>query len=421
MKFLFVTIFGESAALAKHLMDEGHGVRFYIQNPDYASVGRGIIPKARKWRDFLSWADVIVFDDVELAAETESLRKRGYAVVGGNTFGDRLENDRIFGQRIMREAGIKTPQSWRFRSFESAIRFIKKNPKKYVVKYNGQLDRHLCYVGRFPDGEDLAHILGYHQNKWPKERKIDFILQEVIDGIEMSVGAFFNGRDFAYPINLTFEHKHLMPGGIGPFTGEMGTSMFYSRDGGRLFRETLLKIKPYLAQTNYRGFIDINNIINNTGAYAIEFTARFGYPQLDIQIELHKTPWGELLEKLAKGSLVSFEVHAGFAVGVIVGGAGMPFDVSYNRYGRNLPILGINPANERHVRLAQVYKQAGKLYTAAGGYPLTITGRGKTMRAAQKNAYKIVEQIVIPNGVYRNDIGDHWGHEAPLLKKWGYI
>ena len=39
----------------------------------------------------------------------------------------------------------------------------------------------------------------------------------------MAVGAFFNGNDFIYPINVNFEHKKLFPGDIGPFTGEMGT------------------------------------------------------------------------------------------------------------------------------------------------------------------------------------------------------
>jgi phosphoribosylamine--glycine ligase len=201
----------------------------------------------------------------------------------------------------------------------------------------------------------------------------------------------------------------------------MGTSMYYSADGGKLFRETLLKIQPYLARTNYRGFIDVNSMVTPTGAYMLEFTTRFGYPQLDIQLDMHKTPWGELLYKVANGTLKNFETAYQYAVGVIIGGAGMPYDISYNKYGRNLPVFGINEKNRRQVKLLQVYKKNRRFYCGTGGYPLTITGCGHTMEDAQKNAYSVVKEIIIPNSVYRIDIGDHWKHEAPLLKKWGYL
>ena len=47
-------------------------------------------------------------------------------------------------------------------------------------------------------------------------------------GVEVAVGAFFNGKEFVYPLNVNFEHKKLFPGNIGPSTGEMGTAMFWS-------------------------------------------------------------------------------------------------------------------------------------------------------------------------------------------------
>ncbi len=421
MKFLFVTIFGESTSLAQKLMEEGHAVRFFIKDKKFQDVGRGLIPRVRTWKNHVDWADVMVFDDVDYGREIEALRERGYRVVGGNRFGDRLENDRLFGQKILTEAGVKNPRSRRFRKFGSALRFIRERPRRYVIKFNGQLARYLCYVGRDPKGDDLLQIIEHYQERWPKGKKVDFILQEYIDGIEMAVGAFFNGKDFVRPINISFEHKHLLAGGIGPLTGEMGTSMFYSADGGKLFRETLKKIKPYLRETNYRGFIDINSIVTERGTYAIEFTSRFGYPQLDIQQALHITPWGELLYQLAEGRLENFKVKSLFAVGVVMGGAGLPYEISYNKYGRHLPILGITPENREQVKLVEVYQRDGKLYTGGGGYPLTITGAGKTMEAAKKRAYEVARQIIIPNAMWRLDIGDHWEKEAPKLRAWGYL
>lgn len=421
MKFLFVTPLGESASLIQTLREEGHHVRFYIKHRKFWDMAHGLVPHVRDWKKHRDWADVIVFDDVEMARDIEWLRARDYLVVGGNRFGDRLENDRLFGQKIMSEVGIKIPPSWRFKSFTSAISFVKKRPWRYVIKFNGQMDRFLCYVGQLPTGEDLIYLMDHYREKWPKKYKVDFILQEFVDGIEMAAGAFFNGKKFVRPINITFEHKRFLTGGVGPFTGEMGTSMFYSPDGGKLFQKTLLKMQPYLAKTNYRGFIDINCMVTKSGAYALEFTARFGYPQIDIQQELHKTPWGRLLHQLASGTLEEFKTHPDFAVGVVIGGAGMPFELSYNKYGRGLPIFGLTKRNKKHVKLVEVRKRDGKFYTTGAGYPLTITSRGKTMEEAQKKAYAVVKQIIVPNSVYRIDIGDHWKTEAPLLKKWGYL
>jgi len=164
-----------------------------------------------------------------------------------------------------------------------------------------------------------------------------------------------------------------------------------------------------------QGGIDANRTTNN------KEDVTGGSYQVDIQLELHKTPWGELLYGVANGTLKKFQVYNKFAVGVIMGGAGMPFEIAYDKYGRNLPIIGINKKNKEHIKLAQVCKKDGNLYTAGSGYVLTVNGSGKTMEAARRRAYERVNQITIPNAVYRLDIGSHWKKEESLLRSWGYL
>jgi phosphoribosylamine---glycine ligase len=37
-----------------------------------------------------------------------------------------------------------------------------------------------------------------------------------VTGVEVAVGAFFNGKNFVYPIHINFEHKKLFPtAGLG--------------------------------------------------------------------------------------------------------------------------------------------------------------------------------------------------------------
>ena len=82
-------------------------------------------------------------------------------------------------------------------------------------------------MGEEDDGEDVLRVLDAYRKSFADEIKV-FQLQRRVTGVEVAVGAFFNGKRFVYPINVNFEHKKLFPGNIGPSTGEMGTAMFWS-------------------------------------------------------------------------------------------------------------------------------------------------------------------------------------------------
>ena len=196
--------------------------------------------------------------------------------------------------------------------------FVKANPNRYVIKPSGEAQnlKGLLFVGEEEDGRDVIEVLEDYKRAWSNQIP-SFQLQKRILGVEVATGAFFNGREFVYPICVNFEHKKLFPGDIGPSTGEMGTAMFWS-EPNKIFNQTLRKMEPALAREGYVGYIDVNCIVNANGVYPLEFTARFGYPTISIQQEGLLTPMGELLEGLASGSLSRVRARTGFQVGVRV-------------------------------------------------------------------------------------------------------
>lgn len=240
--FLFVSIEALSTDLAWELTKAGHQVRMFTKSQGEKDVGDGFVEKADAWEPFKDWAEVIVFDDIGFGELAEKLRAEGKAVVGGSPYTDKLENDREFGQTELRGAGVNTLPSWDFDSFDDGIEFVKSSPDRYVIKPSGnaQNEKELLFVGQEEDGKDVEQVLVHYKMKWSNKIKV-FQIQKYETGVEVGIGAFFNGKDFVYPININFEHKRLFPKNIGPSTGEMGCyddkTEVLTSDGWKFFKD----------------------------------------------------------------------------------------------------------------------------------------------------------------------------------------
>ncbi|MFH1798424.1 MAG: phosphoribosylglycinamide synthetase C domain-containing protein [Candidatus Omnitrophota bacterium] len=423
-KFLFVSLDGLIGDIAWQVIKEGHEAQYYIANEDNQDIADGFVPKAEKWRNEIDWADVIVFDDVLGQGKlAEELRKKGKAVVGGTEYTDRLEDDRTFGQEELKRAGINILKYGEFTSFDDAIEYVKENPNRYVLKPSGEAQniKRMLFVGEEEDGRDVVQVLEAYKKVSSDDIKV-FQLQKKVSGVEVAVGAFFNGSSFVYPININFEHKKLFPGQIGPATGEMGTSMYWS-GSNKIFTSTLFKLENRLKEEGYVGYIDVNCIVNSAGIYPLEFTARFGYPTIFIQQEGIQTPMSEFLFNLANGSLKEFKTKKGFQVGVRIVVPPYPFEDqdTFERYSNNAAIF-FKKNNQDGIHIEDVKNINGQWVVAGtSGVVMVAVGTGLTMKQAQNQAYSRVKNILIPNMYYRTDIGDRWFEDCDKLHTWGYL
>ena len=424
-KFLFVSYDGLIGDIAWQVVKEGHPAKFWIKDPDEREIADGFVPKTDEWRKEIEWADVVVFDDVlGMGSLADEVRKRGKLVVGGSPYTDRLEDDRAFGQQELKNAGVAIIPQENFTSFDDATAYVKANPNRYVIKPSGaaQNYKRLLFVGEEEDGRDVIQVLDDYKRAWSKKIK-EFQLQRRIMGVEVATGAFFNGKEFVTPICVNFEHKKLFPGDIGPSTGEMGTSMFWS-EPNKVFNATLKRMEPRLAQERYVGYIDINCIVNNNGIYPLEFTARFGYPTISIQQEGLLTPIGEMLFKIAEGSISRLRTRSGFQVGVRIVVPPFPYrdKQTFESSSKDAVILFKGPSREGfHIEDVKCQNDEW-LVTGTSGVVLIVCGLGPTMKQAQRQAYNRVKNVMIPNMYYREDIGDRWFEEdSDRLHAWGYL
>ncbi|MFA6382375.1 MAG: phosphoribosylglycinamide synthetase C domain-containing protein [Candidatus Buchananbacteria bacterium] len=423
--FLFVSYDALISDIAWQVIKEGHSAKYFIENKLEQSIADGFVEKTDDWEKELEWSDIVIFDDVlGMGKWAQKARKAGKLVIGGTPYTDMLEDDRSFGQEELKKAGIPIIPYENFTSFDEGIEFVKKNPGRYVIKPSGEAQniKMFLFVGEEDDGKDVIQVLEAYKKIASKQIKV-FQLQKRVSGVEVAVGAFFNGKEFAYPINVNFEHKKLFPGNIGPSTGEMGTTMFWSMPN-RIFNSTLKKMEPKLAEEGYVGYIDLNCIVNNNGIYPLEFTARFGYPTISIQQEGILMPIGEFFLGLAGGTLSKFRTRSGFQIGVRI--VAPPFP-----YGSDIKIL------DQHYRQAVViFKKPGLegvhiedvklvdgewVLTGTSGVSLIVVGTGQTMKQAQHQVYQRIKNILIPDMYYRTDIGNRWFEDSDKLHNWGYL
>ncbi|MFV0564874.1 MAG: phosphoribosylamine--glycine ligase [Flavobacteriaceae bacterium] len=422
-KFLFVSRWGETLDLVNTIKLEGHEVKFFIEDKGCKEIGYGFVNKVAHWEKHIDWADIVVFDYTGYGKIASELRQQGKLVVGGTEYTDNLELDRNFGQTELQRHKIKVIPSKEFTTFNDAVNYIKQYPNAYVLKPCGETQelKQLLFVGSDDEGLDVIRVLKAYEKSWGNNFG-NFQLQRKVKGVEISASAFFNGTDFLYPVNITFEHKKLFPKELGVSTGEMGTSMFWTKDSP-IFEATLLQFKTTLAKHNFIGHIDINCIVNGHGIYPLEFTSRFGYPQICIQRAGITEPMGVFLLKLALGENFKINVKKGFQVGAFIVVPPFPYDdrKTFNLFSKDAVVVfkkntkeGVHPMHLKNVNDEW-------LITGNTGIAVLVTGFGNTMKDAQKMMYNRISNVIVNNGYYRTDIGDRWAEDSDKLWSWGLL
>jgi phosphoribosylamine--glycine ligase len=416
MRFLGVGDTCDLGSLYLRLADEGHDVRVSIREPLCYGTLAGMIPRTDDWTRDLPWvreagADgIILFENVADSAGSrqDALRAEGYNVVGGSAFGDRLENDRTYGQKVLSGLGLPIAATAEFNRPEQSAAYIASRPGRYVLKFNGaDFGAADNYVGRLPDGRDVQAMVEAKFRQTTAER-LSFILMDHVQGVEMGVGAYFDGSNFVLPACLDWEHKRFFPGDLGELTGEMGTVVTYDRTAS-FFEKTLARMAPLLRTHRHCGYLNLNTIVNEAGIWPLEFTCRFGYPGFAILQPLQITSWSILFKAMTSRSCLRFETRPGYSVGIVMTTRPFPYVRSFVPEPIGLPIMFEGPLSDddrNNLHFGEMALDNGQLVTAGyHGWTMVVTGTGETVARAQSKAYGLASRVLVPNLRYRNDIG----------------
>lgn len=416
MRFLGIGDTCDLGALYQRLLGSGHEVKVSVAEPLAQGTMAGLVEHTSNWQNELDWIraagdnGIILFENVAKSRGElqDQLRREGFHVIGGSAYGDRLENDRAYAQNVLAGIGLQTCRVAEFHDVNVANTFLDQHPERYVLKFNGPgFSSNQNYVGRLADGADVRAILHSKRRKL-EETKASFILMEHVEGVEMGVGAYFNGENFIGSACLDWEHKRFFPGNLGELTGEMGTVATFDRSR-TFFGRTLEPMTRLLREGGYCGYINLNTIVNEKGIWPLEFTCRFGYPGFAVLGPLQRTSWADLFAAMAtrRGSA---QMRSGFCVAIVLTTPPFPYDRKTVDEAVGLPIFydgKLSAEEQSHLYYGEVGLASGSLVTSGQyGWTMVATGVAKNILEAQKKACQLADRVIVPNVRFRRDIGN---------------
>jgi phosphoribosylamine--glycine ligase len=342
-----------------------------------------------------------------VAGVVDRFKAAGLRCFGPTRAAAQLEGSKAFAKDFLRRHRITTAASRTFtrETFDPAC--LEAHPTPIVVKASGlAAGKGVIIVDSAAEAIRTARAM-FEGQFGDAGREV--VIEQFLEGEEVSFIVMADGRH-VLPLATSQDHKRRDDADQGPNTGGMGayspapivTPILHARIMREVIEPSILGLAA--DGTAYTGFLYAGLMIAPDGTpNVLEFNCRFGDPETQPVLMRLDSDLVELCEAALDGRLHHVEArwNPRAALGVVMAAGGYP-----DQYRKGDAIEGL----ERAARLPGKVFHAGtrlvdgKVVTN-GGRVLCAVGLGESVRAAQSDAYRLVEAIRWPGVHYRRDIG----------------
>ena len=321
----------------------------------------------------------------------------------------RLEGSKIFSRNFCKKYKIPQPIYFECKNTQTAKKAINFFEGFCVIKADGLASGKGVIVCDNPE-DAIKTSNSILIDKIFSEAGEKIIVEERLEGVEASVFALSNGKDFIL-IGTAQDHKRAFDNDKGPNTGGMGAISPAPALNNQMLDEIVNKvIKPTIDGMNkenipYEGVLYAGIMITKSGPKLIEFNCRLGDPEAQVILPRFKFDFLNLILSLMNNKKIdkNIKLHSReTAITVVMASKGYP---GHFKKGFVLPDLNKYKKDEKITIFHSGTKLLNNKIISDGGRIFSVTALGENVKDCRKEVYRVLDSMNWPHGFFRKDIG----------------
>lgn len=337
------------------------------------------------------------------------LQGNNIIVIGPSASAARLEGSKAFSKHFMQRHNIPTAAYAEFdeNNFDDGKNYIARHSLPVVLKADGLAAGKGVVICQTHE-EALRVFEEMIVNKQFGEASARVVVEECLQGIELSVFVLTNGIDYKV-IGHAKDYKRIGEGDTGPNTGGMGcispvpfaNDTFMQKVEERIIKPTISGLKK--EGLVYKGFVFIGLMNVNGDPFVIEYNCRMGDPETEVVMPRLKNDLAEMLVALNEGKLSDMLVQYDerYVATTMAVSGGYP-----GEYEKNKPVsFKLDNLPEDSIIFHAGTKKADNNVVTNGGRVLAVSSYGSSISEAVNKSKAVMEKIHFEEMYYRRDIG----------------
>ncbi|MER3471253.1 MAG: phosphoribosylamine--glycine ligase [Chitinophagaceae bacterium] len=329
-------------------------------------------------------------------------------IIGPSKEAAQLEGSKAFAKAFMQQHGIPTAAYKEFteENFTEGIEYIKQHSLPIVLKADGLAAGKGVIICQ-------NHVEAVAEFEWMIQRSKfgeagkRVVIEEFLDGIELSVFALTDGSNYVL-LPEAKDYKRVGEGDKGLNTGGMGAISPVPFADEAFMQKVISKIvEPTIRglqrdNLDYKGFVFFGLIKVGDEPYVIEYNCRMGDPETEVVVPRIKNDLVEVLLATARRNLasVAIEKDERCATTIVAVSGGYP-----NDYEKGFPISFPEILNENVLLFHAGTKEDDDKIVTNGGRVICATALAADLDDAINLSRDAIEELQFEGKYFRRDIG----------------
>ena len=341
----------------------------------------------------------IEYSSLVIASKEDDIINGDYQNSFGNFFGPSkesaiIEGSKIFSKRFMKENNIPTSDYKIHNCLLSASLSVQKNQ---VIKLDGLASGKGVFLY-----DNIKQAKLFLRQIYDRDKRCKIIIEDRIEGQEVSVMAFCNGKDLEL-MPQVIDYKRIYDDDKGLNTGGMGAIGPVEILNNQELEEVKEHMLKVVRKLNFKGVLYAGIIKNQDGYYFLEFNCRFGDPETQVVLNLLESDLYQIMMDCIRGNNLNIKWKNNFCANVVLSHQDYPrmklkeaVDITIGDLDNDIKIYWANQKDNKTTggRVASVLHVSDDL--------------GYSLNKIYNNIHKINYQGIY----YRRDIGYNY-----LLRK----